>query len=92
LGRGRNSAAAQAGNGTAQRVLMPAAAHRLEPSMMKSSQQVQCQSVLASITPVGLRHCLAPVLLLAFQISNIAYVKRVDISIFLAQLQAHIQI
>jgi hypothetical protein len=32
------------------------------------------------------------VLLLAFQISNIAYVKRVDISIFLAQLQAHIQI
>lgn len=60
--------------------------------MMRSSQQVQCQSVLISIAPVGLRHCLAPVLLLGFQISNIALVKRVDISILLAPSQAHIWI
>jgi hypothetical protein len=52
--------------------------------MMRSSQQVQCQLVLISIAPVGLRHCLAPVLLLVFQMSNIALMKRVDISIFLA--------
>ena len=46
------------------------AAHRLDPSMMRSSQQVECQSVHFSIARVGLRHCVAPVLLLVFQISE----------------------